>query len=180
MRETRNLLRAMILAGILFAGLARLTAQVNTRKEIRIPDIPGYLTLKCDLHMHTVFSDGMVWPTVRADEAWQEGLDVIAISDHVEYHPHEADIPVKYGRAYELIKPRADLYGLLVIKAAEITRAMPPGHFNCLFVEDIEALNLKDDFDAIAAAAQQGAFIMWNHPGWRQPDERGLASCQLD
>lgn len=26
------------------------------RKEISLPDIPGYITLKCDFHMHTVFS----------------------------------------------------------------------------------------------------------------------------
>lgn len=35
-------------------------------KKISIPDIPGYQTLKGDFHMHTVFSDGHVWPTFRA------------------------------------------------------------------------------------------------------------------
>jgi len=38
-------------------------------KGRQIPDIPGYYTIKCDLHMHTVFSDGKVWPTVRVDAA---------------------------------------------------------------------------------------------------------------
>ena len=28
--------------------------------------------------MHTVFSDGTVWPTVRVTEAWEEGLDAMA------------------------------------------------------------------------------------------------------
>jgi len=42
-------------------------AQLESRKEVKIPDIPGYLTLKCDFHMHTIFSDGLVWPTVRVD-----------------------------------------------------------------------------------------------------------------
>lgn len=41
--------------------------RAHFRKEILIPDIAGYLTLKCDFHMHTVFSDGNVWPTVRVD-----------------------------------------------------------------------------------------------------------------
>ncbi len=61
--------------------------------------------------MHTVFSDGNVWPSVRVAEAWQEGLDVIAITDHMEYHPHADDIPVQFGRAYEIAKPSADQYG---------------------------------------------------------------------
>ena len=163
--------KTLILLGIVFFIHLTAVAQLNSRKEIKIPDIPGYLTLKCDLHMHTVFSDGNVWPTVRADEAWREGIDAIAITDHVEYHPHEADIPVSFGRPYEIVKPRADIYDLLVINSAEITRAMPPGHFNCLFLDDVAALDKDDFWEAIGAAAEQGAFIMWNHPGWRQPDE---------
>ncbi|HBG87129.1 MAG TPA: hypothetical protein DEG09_08890 [Marinilabiliaceae bacterium] len=47
------------------------------RKEIRIPNVLGYQTLKCDFHMHTIFSDGDVWPAVRVQEAWEEGLDAI-------------------------------------------------------------------------------------------------------
>jgi len=145
--------------------------QLYSRKEIKIPDIPGYLTLKCDLHMHTVFSDGNVWPTIRADEAWREGLDVLAISDHVEYLPHSFDIQTPIERSYEIAKPRADAFGLILIKAAEITRDMPPGHFNVLFLDSISALYKDDFWDAIQAAVDQDAFIIWNHPGWRQPGE---------
>lgn len=32
----------------------------HVRKEINIPDILGYKTLKCDFHIHTIFSDGVV------------------------------------------------------------------------------------------------------------------------
>ena len=52
--------------------------------KFEIPDIPGYYTMKCDFHMHTVFSDGKVWPDVRVKEAIAEGLDAISITDHVE------------------------------------------------------------------------------------------------
>lgn len=156
---------------IFFMSGPGITAQVNSRKEIKIPDIPGYLTLKCDLHAHTVFSDGDVWPTVRADEAWREGFDAIAVTEHVEYHPHEGDIPVNFGRSYDIMKPRADMYGLILIRGAEITRPMPPGHFNCLFLDDVAALDHEDFWEAMQAAAEQGAFIFWNHPGWQQPDE---------
>ena len=52
--------------------------------RIVIPDIDGYKTLKGELHIHTVFSDASVWPTTRIDEAMTEGLDFIAITDHVD------------------------------------------------------------------------------------------------
>ena len=54
----------------------------NPRKMILVPEIDGYLTLKGDFHMHTVFSDGSVWPDTRVEEAWSDGLDAIAITDH--------------------------------------------------------------------------------------------------
>lgn len=41
-----------------------------------------------DLHIHTVFSDGNVWPTLRVEEARREGLDLIAMTEHLEYQPH--------------------------------------------------------------------------------------------
>lgn len=146
-------------------------AQINTRTEINIPDIPGYLTLKCDFHSHTVFSDGEVWPTVRVKEAWQQGLDAIAITDHIEYQVHKEDIIKNHNRPFEIAKPKADELGLILIKGAEITRDMPPGHFNAIFLQDINPLDTKEWRDAIKAANGQGAFVFWNHPGWRQPDE---------
>ena len=63
------------------------TNQLFYRNEIVIPGFDGYMTLKCDFHIHTCFSDGTVWPNVRVDEAWQEGLDAIAMTDHLEYRP---------------------------------------------------------------------------------------------
>ena len=51
-------------------------------RAIEFPDIPGYVTLKCDLHMHTVLSDGSVWADIRVQEALRDGLDAISITDH--------------------------------------------------------------------------------------------------
>lgn len=62
-------------------------------RPIQFPDIPGYQTLKCDFHQHTVFSNGSVWPNIRVQEAVKDGLDAISITDHLEYQPHEDDIP---------------------------------------------------------------------------------------
>lgn len=140
------------------------------RKEILIPDISGYITLKCDFHIHTVYSDGVVWPTVRVNEAWENGLDAIAITDHIEGNPKK--LPGQKHMAYETALPSANADGLILIKGGEISRDMPPGHFNALFVKDVNALDLPNYMDALDEAAKQGAFIIWNHPGWRkqQPD----------
>ncbi len=149
-----------------------LNAQSGYRKEIKIPDIPGYKTLKCDFHSHTIFSDGAVWPTFRIGEAWHDGLDAIAITDHIEYQPHKDYIPTNHNAAYEIGKNLAIELGLILIHGSEITREMPPGHFNAIFITDANAL-VKDDWrDAIKEAVKQGGLVFWNHPGWKgqQPD----------
>jgi hypothetical protein len=149
--------------------------QTQVRTEVNFPDIPGYKTLICDLHMHTVFSDGLVWPTIRSDEAWREGLDVIAITDHIEYQPHIDDIPSNFNRASELAGERGDELNLIVIPGSEITRDMPPGHINAIFIRDADKLNTDTWRQGIDAAAAQGAFIFWNHPGWRGQQDDGIA-----
>ncbi|MDD4109594.1 MAG: Sb-PDE family phosphodiesterase [Prolixibacteraceae bacterium] len=142
------------------------------RQIIRIPDIEGFKTLKCDFHMHTMFSDGHVWPTVRVQEIWEEGLDVMAITDHIEYTPHSADVAVNHNRPWELAKDMAAENNLVFIKGTEITRQTPPGHFNAIFIGDASGYiednkgNEKDK-QAVMKAAEQDAFIFWNHPGWK-------------
>ena len=42
--------------------------------------------------MHSVFSDGSVWPDTRIEEAKRDGLDVIATAEHLEYQPWKDDI----------------------------------------------------------------------------------------
>ena len=144
------------------------------RTILNIPDIKGYLTLKCDLHMHTVFSDGLVWPTIRVEEAWREGLDAIAITDHLEYSPHKDDMIINHNRPFETAKGAAKMTNVLLIQGSEITRDTPPGHFNAIYVTDSSVLqtpkekgNLELDKQAVDRAAEQGAFIFWNHPGWK-------------
>lgn len=145
--------------------------QTNARTEVKIPDIPGYVTLACDFHAHTVFSDGRVWPTVRPEEAWMEGLDALAITDHVDYRPHKDDMKTEdCNRPFELARESAAEHQILLIRGGELARDMPPGHFNAIFLQDANALNKKDYKEAIKAAVDQGAFVFWNHPGWQEPD----------
>ncbi|MFH1604710.1 MAG: PHP domain-containing protein, partial [Pseudomonadota bacterium] len=153
------------IALLLLNGLAAAAAQV--RHEIQFPDLPGYQTLKCDLHTHTVFSDGLVWPDVRVYEAWREGLDAIAITDHIEYQPHKQDVPTNHNRPYELAANPAKERDILLIKGAEITRDTPPGHHNAIFLSDIEPLATDDFYAVFEQAHQQQAFIFWNHPSWK-------------
>ena len=141
-------------------------SHVYQRDILRIPDISGYVTLKCDFHTHTVFSDGKVWPTVRVDEAWNNGLDAIAITDHIEYRPYKDIVVADLNRSNEIAKKHGDEIGFIVIKGTEITRSKPLGHFNALFIKDANRMDVPDPVNAIEEAVGQGAFIMWNHPGW--------------
>ncbi len=143
-----------------------------TRREILLPEIPGYEIIKSDFHMHTVFSDGHVWPTIRVEEAYYEGLDAIAITEHIEYRPHRELVKGDHNSAWEIAKPRADQLNIMLVKAGEISRSMPPGHIIALFIDDANKLETPEYMDALREARSQGAFIFWAHPGWdaQQPD----------
>ncbi len=157
---------------ILLAVVFLTTTGFSQRKTVNLPDIPGYVTLKCDFHMHTVFSDGNVWPTIRIDEALRDGLDAISITDHLEYTPKKDYIPVDYNAVWKLVEAYAKERNLILVHGAEITRKMPPGHFNALFIKDAALIAQDSVWDAFEAAIKQGAFLQWNHPGWKsqQPD----------
>lgn len=155
-----------------------LRAQTPVRQPLPVPDIPGYRTLKADFHLHTVFSDGNVWPTVHVQDAWRDGLDVIALTEHAEYHPHASDVNSDISRSYAIAKPLADQLGLILVPGIEITKPDPPkaplvlpegsAHFNALFVSDWKALNVPDDLlEALRRAKAQNAFVFWNHPRYR-------------
>lgn len=160
-------------------GVMRLSefARPNRRHIVSIPDVNGYKVLKCDFHQHTVFSDGHVWPNVRVQEAALDGLDAIAITDHMEYTPKKGDVTVNNDRPYEIAKTDAQKEDIILIKGTEITRKTPPGHFNAIFIGSTAGYltdNSKNETDreAVMKADAQNAFIFWNHPGW-QPGIEG-------
>ena len=174
-----------LIVTLLSLGLTSIQAQINNgvmlfdeqrspqkREIITIPDVNGYKVLKCDFHIHTVFSDGTVWPNIRLQEIWEEGLDAMAITDHVESHSHQNEVIPDNNRAYDLLKSEAQKNNIILIKGAEISRNTPPGHFNAIFTGDVSgyitdrSTNEKDK-EAVLKASNQGAFIFWNHPGWK-------------
>jgi 3',5'-nucleoside bisphosphate phosphatase len=148
---------------------------VRVRRPLRIPDVPGFLTLRCDFHTHTVFSDGKVWPDIRSEEAWREGYDALAITDHVEYQPHRKDLPTNHERPWEIAAAHGEKLGVIVIRGSEITRKMPPGHLNAIFLTAVSPLETPEWRDALRAARAQGAFVFWNHPGWRGHQKDGVS-----
>jgi 3',5'-nucleoside bisphosphate phosphatase len=148
---------------VLFLLAAATEAQV--RAPLDIPDVAGYKVLKCDFHLHTVFSDGEVWPAVRVREAWTEGLDAIAITDHDSYFPHRDDVKVDLWRPYKIALPVAEDTGILLLPGVEITRGNL--HFNALFVKDPTVFGDLELIPALRKARGQDAFVFWNHPGWK-------------
>lgn len=146
--------------------------QKNSRKLLEVPNIDGFVSLKGDFHIHTVFSDGCVWPGFRVDEAWADGLDAIAITDHDSYQPHGEALKGDQNSSYTIAKDDAQKKNIILIHAIEVTKwKMPPGHLNALFVTEGNIPELQDTSKAAFLTAMeklhnQGAFILWNHPGW--------------
>lgn len=170
-----------------------------SRHEIVVPQkVNGYNVYKCDFHNHTIFSDGRVVPDMRVREAWIDGMDVIAITEHIEYHPNDEKIAkyfsghvdqnvemksnlLDYGSEWDgklridlnisvdLARSAAKQFDILVIKGTEITRSSKTiGHYNALFTQDNNAVFDLDPMQSIRNAKAQGALVMHNHPGWRR------------
>ena len=163
------------------------------RAEMYIPQVCGYNVYKSDLHTHSVYSDGQVTPQYRIREGWLDGLDVMAVTEHIEYRPNEAVFydylkeyaekeykPVKKGLdegnsmvdlnyAVKESQKEAARYGLLIIPGTEITRnGTTVGHFNALFTTDNNLIYDVDPVKAVRNAKAQDALVMHNHPGWRK------------
>ena len=158
------------------------------RREIILPKVNGYNVYKADLHTHSIFSDGDCTPKYRVREAWLDGLDVMAVTEHIEYRPMakpymqflRAEISDKTKQEHkgvvsdlnlpvELSKKEAAAYGLTIIPGVEITRTPETiGHYNALFTSDNNTIHAEDPMESIKNARKQGALIMHNHPGWRR------------
>lgn len=154
------------------------------RKEIILPEVNGYTPYKVDLHIHTTPASGDAKMAVdaRVKEAWRDGLDVIAITDHmgVKILPETGsatpdNVKAKKGarcyKSVQVAEKAAPNWGMLVIPGIEITgSAKTIGHYNALFVTNNKELYDYDPMQCIRNARKQGALIMHNHPGWRRKD----------
>lgn len=66
--------------------------RLEHRQEIIFPKVGDYNVYTADLHTHTIYSDGCVTPGYRVREAWRDGLDIVAITDHIEYRKTEREL----------------------------------------------------------------------------------------
>jgi hypothetical protein len=170
-------MKTIISSSLVILSISFLVAQDHSHlgaKAFTYPNIEGYVTLKADLHIHTVFSDGNVWPSIRVQEALRENLDAISLTEHLEYQPHKADIPhPDRNRAYNLALEEAKDHELLIIPGSEITRSEPVGHSNAVFITDANQLMDTVPKVPFKEAKKQGAFVFWNHPAWHAQSPTG-------
>lgn len=174
------------------------------RTEIILPEVNGYNCYKADLHVHTIYSDGDVTPRQRVHEAWYDGLDIIAITDHLEARNYEKFMLKAHaaynpdGKAYKyhhagsvrLMKDGTDVgircdfnatfaeaenylktagFPLLLIKGSEISRnPFEMGHFNALFLKDVNAIYNIDAKETFRNVHKQGGLVIHNHPAYRR------------
>lgn len=174
----------------------------KTRAELHLPKVNGYTIYKADLHTHTIYSDAQLTPRARVEEAYYDGMDFIAITDHMEYRTNEAKF-LKATEGYHKTLPEpinalvsrypadnrgfmvdlniswreAQKYGerfdVVVIPGVEISREQDSiGHFNALFIKDINKIYDADPEKTIRNARKQGALIVHNHPMHRDPETR--------
>jgi len=185
----------LLASKLVFAHGGVNASNADSSRAIEFPDTEKYMTLTVDLHTHSVFSDGHVWPKIRVAEALRDGLDALAITEHLEYQPHRADIPhPDRNRAFDDAKAAARNSELIVIRGSEITRNAPAGHVNAVFLDDANKLLKVDnppansgDVSGYAAAAMQWpaqkaieaanaqqAFLFLNHPWWTRQQRDGI------
>ena len=148
------------------------------RREIILPSqVGGYNIYKADLHTHSVYSDGHVTPSLRVKEAWMDGLDIIAVTEHIEWRPFEKQVQEYIGKvegtepdlntSVRMAQKEAAQWDIFIIPGAEITRnGTTVGHFNALFTQDNNLIYDEDPVQAIRNAKKQNALVLHNHPGW--------------
>ena len=104
--------RFLILAISAMFGVGIINAQTKTfnfterlynkapiRTSIVLPQIDGLNCYKAELHAHTIYSDGELSPEERVKEAWCDGLDILAITDHIETRRQERNL-LKFLKGY--------------------------------------------------------------------------------
>ncbi|HEY1010397.1 MAG: Sb-PDE family phosphodiesterase [Daejeonella sp.] len=186
-------LKLVLNLALLFAALSSYGSGLADSVRQNYPvlvNIPGFITLKCDFHLHTVFSDGHVWPSFRVREAERDGLDAISLTEHFDYEGYPEDLKRDGNRSYEIATESAKKTNVLIVKGLEISPRVSPYHHNALFVKDPN--KLKYDYmktihkqfvmkDSIKRAElmspflevkDQGAFVFYNHPGYSWWDKK--------
>jgi len=135
----------------------------SPRPRRSLPAAPALTWLACDLHAHTVHSDGSLGVAGLAAQAVAAGLDVLAVTDHntVSHHVTLPEV--------------AKLYGITLLPGQEVTTDR--GHANAF--GDIGWVDFRRPASTwVSAVADGGGLLSVNHPlaadcSWHHPlDER--------
>ncbi|MEZ4969629.1 MAG: Sb-PDE family phosphodiesterase [Flavobacteriaceae bacterium] len=172
-------------------GGSTIAQEVKGRNlKINFPDIPGYMTLKADFHLHTVFSDGHVWPSFRVREAQKNGLDIISLTEHTDFESYPDEIEYHRERAFEIAQENAKNTDVLVVRGVEISPRVPPYHNNAIFLKNVDKIpydymkdshkkfQMKDNIKREELLApfneveKQGGFVLYNHPNYNWWDKK--------
>jgi len=119
-------LRVLTIVALMFAVTSYSVGQegqhvCQRRTTYSFPRVGEYEVLVADFHIHTTYSDGSLSPTERVWEAYREGLDAMAITDH------------KNWRAYPEAKKLCEELGIVLIRGLETGG---PGHVLVLGVSE--------------------------------------------
>lgn len=157
-------------------------AQAYRKTALRFPDVKGYHVLLGDFHVHTIFSDGSLHPIHRVEEGYESGLDVMALTDHIEdRNRYRDDIAhTNKNREYEVAEKMAKSLNMILIRGAELTKERPLGHINVLFLKDANALvpfqnpekqKAEDRIEELLTEVKhQGGLAIFNHPWGSGPE----------
>lgn len=122
-----------------------------------LPAERGRRWIGCDLHTHTVHSDGALTPAALAARAGPRGLDLVAVTDHNTISHHRTLTGAGRG------------YGVELFPGQEVTTA--EGHLSCL--GDIGWVDFRDPPRRwVETALERGGISAVTHPtdpelGWR-------------
>lgn len=110
-KQLKYMKRLFLLVAVALVGLAPASAQkkipetktfihrTEHRTEIILPKVNGFNVYKADLHIHSIYSDAHLTPEQRVKEAWIDGLDIMAMTDHIEYRRNEPSF-LKFTKGY--------------------------------------------------------------------------------
>ena len=103
----KTILTICLLLGLGIAGAQtksykfteKLYYNTPSRTSFVLPQVDGLNCYTADLHAHTIYSDGELSPEERVKEAWCDGLDILAITDHIETRRQERNM-LKFLKGY--------------------------------------------------------------------------------
>ena len=103
----KRILTICLLLGLGIAGAQtkiykfteKLYYNTPSRTNFVLPQVDGLNCYTADLHAHTIYSDGELSPEERVKEAWCDGLDILAITDHIETRRQERNL-LKFLKGY--------------------------------------------------------------------------------